>query len=91
MGKMINWKVRLKNRNWVIAFLSQIMIVAQMVLAYLNSTGVIEFQLTDAIQNNVLTIVNAIFVLMSMLGIVQDPTTKGYRDSERALKYKDPN
>jgi phi LC3 family holin len=87
---MINWKVRLKNRNWVIAFLSQIMIVAQLVLAGLNSFGIIDFQLTDAIQNNVLTIVNAIFILMSMLGIVQDPTTKGYGDSQRALTYKDP-
>ena len=91
MGKMINWKVRLKNRNWVVALISQIMIVAQMVLACLNSFGLIDFQLTDAIQNGVLTFVNAVFVLMSMLGIVQDPTTKGYRDSERALTYKDPN
>ncbi|MFJ7726487.1 phage holin [Neobacillus sp. NPDC097160] len=88
---MINWKVRFKNRNWVIAFVSQILIVAQMVLAGLNSLGLIDFQLTDAIQNSILTFVNAIFVLLSMLGIVQDPTTKGYGDSERALKYKDPN
>ncbi|MEH7073193.1 phage holin [Neobacillus drentensis] len=88
---MINWKVRFRNRNWVIAFLSQIMIVAQVLIAGLNSLGLIDFQLTDAIQNNILTIANAVFVLLSMLGIVQDPTTKGYRDSERALKYKDPN
>ncbi|MEH7504859.1 phage holin [Neobacillus drentensis] len=88
---MINWKVRFRNRNWVIAFLSQIMIVAQMVLAGLNSLGVIDFQLTDAIQNSVLTFANAVFVGLSILGIVQDPTTKGYSDSERALKYKDPN
>jgi phi LC3 family holin len=88
---MINWKVRLRNRNWVIALLSQIMIVAQMLLAGLNSVGFIDFQLTDAIQNSVLTVANAVFVLLSMLGIVQDPTTKGYWDSERALKYKDPN
>ncbi|MDR7235643.1 phage holin [Neobacillus drentensis] len=88
---MINWKVRLKNRNWIIACISQIMIVAQMVLACLNSFGIIDFQLTDAIQNGVLTFVNAVFVLMSMLGMVQDPTTKGYADSERALTYKDPN
>jgi phi LC3 family holin len=91
LGKMINWKVRLRNRNWVIAFVSQIMIVAQMVFTCLNSFGIIDFQLTDAIQNSVLTFLNAGFVLLSMLGIVQDPTTKGYGDSERALKYKDPN
>jgi phi LC3 family holin len=39
----------------------------------------------------VLTVANAVFVLLSLLGIVQDPTTKGYGDSERALQYKDPN
>jgi len=88
---MINWKVRFRNRNWVIAFISQILIVAQMVLAGLHSLGLVDFQITDAIQNSILTFVNAIFVLLSMLGLVQDPTTKGYGDSERALKYKDPN
>lgn len=87
---MINWKVRLRNRNWVIGFISQIMIIAQMVLACLNSFGIIDFQLTDAIQNGVLTFVNVFFVLLSLLGIVQDPTTKGFGDSERALTYKEP-
>ena len=88
---MINWKVRLRNKHWVIAFISQIMILAQMVLAGLNTLGVTSFQLTDAVQSTILTIVNAIFVILSMLGFVQDPTTKGYGDSERALNYKDPD
>ncbi|MGG3563053.1 phage holin [Neobacillus rhizosphaerae] len=88
---MINWKVRLRNKHWVIAFISQIMILAQMVLAGLNTLGVTNFQLTDAVQSTILTIVNAVFVILSMLGFVQDPTTKGYGDSERALNYKDPN
>jgi phi LC3 family holin len=87
---MINWKVRLKNRNWVLAFISQIMIVMQMVLVGLQSLGIIDFQLTDAIQNSILTVVNAVFVLLSMLGLVQDPTTKGFGDSTRALTYKEP-
>ncbi|MEH7300110.1 MULTISPECIES: phage holin [Neobacillus] len=88
---MINWKVRLRNKHWVIAFISQIMILAQMVLAGLNTLGVTSFQLTDSVQSTILTIVNAVFVILSMLGFVQDPTTKGYGDSERALNYKDPN
>lgn len=88
---MINWKVRFKNRNWVIAFVSQVLIVAQLVLSGLHSVGLIEFQLTDAVQNSIISIVNAGFVVLSMLGIVQDPTTKGYCDSERALNYKEPS
>ncbi|MFF2448133.1 phage holin [Neobacillus sp. NPDC058068] len=88
---MINWKVRFRNRNWVIAFISQLMIVAQLVLAGLHSLGITDFQLTDAIQSYIITLANAVFVLLSMLGLVQDPTTKGYGDSDRALKYEDPN
>ncbi|MFJ5716469.1 phage holin [Neobacillus sp. NPDC093127] len=88
---MINWKVRFKNRNWVIAFISQLLIVAQVVLAALNSLHITDFQLTDAIQSNIIALANAVFVLLSMLGLVQDPTTKGYGDSARALKYEDPN
>ena len=88
---MINWKVRFKNRNWVIGFVSQVMIVIQMLLAGLHSMGLVQFQLTDAIQNSILTFVNAVFIILSMLGIIQDPTTKGYKDSERAMKYQEPN
>ncbi|WP_413300513.1 phage holin [Bacillus sp. 1P10SD] len=88
---MINWKVRLRNKHWVVAFISQLMIMAQMVLAGLNSLGVTDFQLTNAIQGTVLTFVNVVFVVLSLMGVVQDPTTKGYGDSERALNYKEPN
>ena len=88
---MFNWKVRFKNRQWVMAFFSQILIVAQLVLSGLHSIGLIHFQLTDAVQNSILTVINSIFIILSMLGIIQDPTTKGYADSERALKYDKPN
>lgn len=87
---MINWKVRFKNRKWVLAFIAQLLIVAQMVLAGLNSLGITDFQLTDAIQQSILNFVNTVFILLSMMGIIQDPTTKGMRDSERAMTYKDP-
>ncbi|MGA9226852.1 MAG: phage holin [Mesobacillus sp.] len=88
---MINWSVRLRNKTWVIAFVSQIMIVMQMVLEGMNLLGWTSFSLSDQVQNNVLMLVNGIFIILSMLGIVQDPTTKGLKDSERAMSYKSPN
>jgi phi LC3 family holin len=88
---VINWSVRLKNKTWVISFLSQIMIMAQIVLEGLNMLGWTSFRLTEQIQNEILMLVNGIFLILSMLGIVQDPTTKGYKDSERAMTYKEPN
>lgn len=87
---MLNWKVRFKNWSWVVAFISQIMIVAQIVLSGLNTLGITDFQITQAVKDYVLTFANALFILLSMLGLVQDPTTKGYGDSDHALKYDEP-
>lgn len=87
---MINWKVRFKNKGWVMAFVSQLMILAQVLLTVLNTLGVTDFQLTEQIKSEVLTVVNSVFVLLSLMGVIQDPTTKGFGDSERALGYKDP-
>lgn len=88
---VINWSVRLRNKTWVIAFVSQIMIVAQMVLEGMNMLGWTSLSLSEQVQNEVLMLINGIFIILSMLGIVQDPTTKGINDSERAMTYKDPN
>lgn len=90
MIKLINWKVRFKNGPWVAAFISQIVIVVEIVLTGLNMMGITHIHLTDAVKNYILSLANAVFVLLSMLGIVQDPTTKGYGDSEQALKYESP-
>lgn len=73
------------------AFVAQLLIVAQMAIGGLNALGMIDFQLTEAIQQNILTFVNAVFILLSMMGLIQDPTTKGMSDSERAKTYKEPN
>ena len=91
MSRMINWKVRFRNRSWVIAFVAQLMIVAQMLLGGLHALGITDFQLSDAIQQSILTFVNALFILLSMMGLIQDPTTKGMSDSARAKSYKEPN
>jgi phi LC3 family holin len=87
---LINWKVRFQNRSWVVAFFSQLLIVAQIIIAGLNSLGVIHFQLTDKTVNDFMACLNAVLIVLSLLGIVQDPTTKGLSDSENALKYEKP-
>ncbi|MDE3839136.1 phage holin [Bacillus methanolicus] len=87
---MINWKVRFQNRIWAISFLSQIMLVAQIILPVLNSLGVTDFQLTEEVKSEILTLANSVFIILSMLGIIQDPTTKGFQDSDRAMKYDKP-
>ena len=83
--KKINWKVRLRNKHFVISLASFIILNAQVVAVAMGYT----FDL-DVVTSAVVAVINIIFGILAFAGIVQDPTTKGYSDSERALKYTEP-
>ena len=40
--------------------------------------------------NKLLDVVNAVFAVLAILGVVTDPTTKGITDSDQALTYTEP-
>ena len=83
---MINWKVRLKNVNFWLAAIPAVLLVAQ------SAAALFGFALRmDAVQGKLLDLTNAVFVLLTILGIVNDPTTHGLGDSARALGYREPN
>lgn len=82
---MINWKTRIKNKNFWIALIPAILLLIQSVLTpfgYNWDFGVLNQQLT--------AIINAAFGVLSILGIVTDPTTIGIGDSSQALGYDEP-
>ena len=87
----INWRVRFQNRLWVTGFLAQVLILLELLLIGGQAMGWTEFQLTEEVQNWFLAVVNAVLGILSMLGIIQDPTTTKLADSKRALNYKKPN
>ena len=78
----MNWKARFQNRTWVAAFVSQVLLIAQIVVVGLNQTGMIQFQWTEEINTWVLGLVNAVLVALSMLGVVMDGSTEGIKDKE---------
>lgn len=82
----INWKVRLKNKNFWISIIPAMLLLVQAVLAIFGVT----IDIGD-IGNKLLVLVDAVFVVLTILGIVTDPTTKGVSDSERAMDYNEPN
>jgi phi LC3 family holin len=82
---MINWKVRIKNKNFWITLVPALLILAQTVAAVFNVT----IDLGE-LADKLLAVVNAVFVLLAILGIVTDPTTNGIGDSDRALNYSEP-
>ena len=40
--------------------------------------------------NKLLAVVNALFAVLAILGVVTDPTTDGVSDSTQALEYTEP-
>lgn len=87
---MINWKVRFKNPLWVTSFISQLFILAEILLIGAHGIGLTNFQLTEEIKGWVFALVNAIFGILATMGNIQDPTTESFEDSERAKNYRIP-
>lgn len=82
---MINWKVRIKNKSFWLALIPAVLLLIQAVAALFG------FELDlDFLSERLLAVVNALFVVLTILGVVVDPTTQGVGDSERALGYDEP-
>lgn len=74
---MINLKLRLKNKVTLAALISAVFVM-------LGQFGL-------EIPHNIQEGVNTLLMILVLLGIVVDPTTKGVADSERALTYNEPH
>lgn len=81
----INWKVRLKNKAFWVAIIPALLLVIQTVAALFGFA----LDLGD-IGNKLLAVVNAVFAVLVIVGVVTDPTTEGVSDSDRALLYEEP-
>ena len=82
---MINWRVRIRNKNFWLSLIPSVLLLVQAVAAVFGYTldfGVLSGRLLD--------VVNAVFVVLAILGVVTDPTTAGVSDSIRALGYEEP-
>lgn len=81
----INWKVRLKNKNFWISLIPALLLLIQVVAGVFGVT----LDLGD-LGNKLLAVVNAAFGVLAILGIITDPTTKGVADSDQAMTYDKP-
>ena len=83
--KSINWLVRVKNKAFWVAIIPAVLLVIQAVAAVFGYT--LDF---GDLGNKLLEVVNAVFAVLVILGIVSDPTTEGITDSKQALTYTEP-
>lgn len=82
---MINWKVRIRNRAFWAALIPAVLLLVQSGAAMFG----INLDLGET-GNRTLAVVNQLFTVLTILGIVNDPTTAGLSDSENAMTYQVP-
>lgn len=81
----INWTVRLKSKTFWLAMIPALLLLVQVAAAVFG----FELDLGD-LGNKLLAVVNALFSVLTILGVVTDPTTAGLSDSKQALTYIAP-
>lgn len=81
----INWIARIKNKSFWLALVPAVLLLVQTVAAVFGFT--LDF---GELGNQLLAVVNAVFAVLAILGVVTDPTTKGFGDSKQALTYDKP-
>lgn len=73
----IDWKSRLKNPTFYLTMVPALLLVAQIVLAWFGVDVAVEL-----IQAEATKFINAVFAVLTILGIVVDPRTNGINDNE---------
>ena len=81
----INWVVRLKNKSFWLSFIPAVLLLIQAVAAVFGFT--LDF---GPLGDQLLELVNMILIILSLFGVVTDPTTAGISDSKQALTYTEP-
>ena len=82
----VNWKVRIKNKTFWITIVPALLLVVQTVASLFGYNW--DFVVLN---QQIAAIINAVFALLAILGVVNDPTTAGITDSNRAMNYDKPN
>lgn len=82
---MINWKIRMQNKTFWLALVPAFLLLIQAVAQVFN----VSLDFTN-LNKDLINVINTLFVVLTILGVVTDPTTKGVGDSTQALTYSKP-
>jgi phi LC3 family holin len=75
-----------KNKLFWLAIIPAVLLAVK---AIANAVG-IQIEVAD-MSAKLVAVVEAVFAVLALLGVVNDPTTKGTSDSDRAMEYDSPN
>ena len=79
----INWKVRFKNKTWLVTFLLAVLAFIYQILGM--------FDIVPPVTQDMATqLIAAVINILVAVGVVIDPTTAGAGDSQQAMTYNEP-
>ena len=79
----VNWKVRFRNKLWLGSFISAILTI---VYTILDALGIFP----EISEMHLSRLIEAMLLILSLIGVIIAPTTTGIGDSNRAQGYIDP-
>ena len=82
---MINWQVRFKNKTFWMALIPAVLLLIQVIAEVFGY----HIEISE-LSNKLIAVVNALFAVLAILGVVIDPTTEGIDDSKQAMTYTEP-
>ena len=77
----IDWKSRFKNKMFWMTFLPALLVLVQAAAGLFGISPELK-----GIEENILSVVNALFAVLALLGVVNNPTTKGLSDSGQSTE-----
>lgn len=81
----INWTVRIKNKAFWVAIIPAILLLAQQIC------GLFGVELNVAgISEQLIAIIGTAFAILTLIGVVNDPTVDSLSDSAQAMTYTEP-
>ena len=81
----INWTVRLKNKAFWMAIIPAILLLAQQICGMFG----IKIEIAG-LTDQLLAIIGTVFAILSLIGVVNDPTVATLSDSNQAMTYTEP-
>ena len=81
----INWTVRLQNKAFWVAIVPAILLLIQQVCGMFG----IKIEIAG-LSDQLLSIIGTVFAILSLIGVVNDPTVATLSDSNQAMTYTEP-
>lgn len=76
----INWKARLKNKTFLIS-------AAALIISFIYNVLAMFEIVPNISESEIMETLTLVVNILAFMGVIVDPTTEGFNDSDRAMTY----